>query len=119
MSRGLGARQRAILAALAQHRDHPPDYDAAVRRWAASHRARGEHDWAERTLRQDSDRFPEWISVSELAGGYPGRGIDDSQRESVRRAVRALEAAGLVQTRTIRRHGQRGQAQLGVRLTPG
>jgi hypothetical protein len=64
------------------------------------------------------DRYPDWITVRELAGLSP----DDwhtrhsSDVESTRRAVRELEAAGLVETQMIWRGGQRGQRQIGVRL---
>jgi hypothetical protein len=104
MSKGLGKRQRDILAKLAQHRDTPPDYN---------------HDsryWPEEMQRYSRDRYPEWMTVRELAGVDPGRWRPDwSDVESTRRAVRKLEAAGLVETRYVWRN-QYGQRQIGVRL---
>jgi hypothetical protein len=124
MSKGLGSRQRDILAKLTQHRDHPPDYNG---RW--QHRRMiavdGQPQWEQLDppvyceypgwMR---DPYPEWMTVRELAGLR----VEDlhcrrsSDVEATRRAVRKLEAAGLVETKPIWRHG-RGQRQIGVRLT--
>jgi hypothetical protein len=132
MSRGPGRRQREILAMLAAHRDHPTDYDAHLRRWLelaradaavaavdfrehTGHRRRIED--AERLVRSHADRYPEWVTVRELAGLRADDTHTDNRPdvEATRRAVRALEAAGLVEVRLIHRN-QRGQRQLGVRL---
>jgi ribosomal protein S19E (S16A) len=118
MSKGLGKRQRDILAKLAQHRENPPDYNG---HWFTHIRT------GERTYRQRPewahDRYPEWMTVSELARiPSPRRGrpptTTHSDAESTRRAVRTLEAAGLVQTRIIYRNN-RGFRQIGVRLNDG
>jgi hypothetical protein len=133
MSRGPGRRQREILAKLAAHRDHPTDYDAhlrravelaraaaavdAVNRGQPAHHHRRRVEEAERLARTHADRYPEWLTVRELAGLRP----DDPHTahrpdvEATRRAVRSLQAAGLVEVRMIHRN-QRGQSQLGVRL---
>ena len=133
VSRGLGHRQREILAELAAHRDHPRDFDAhlrrevdlaraaaavaAVDRGQPAHHHRTRVEEAEHHAARYADRYPEWLTVRELAGLRP----DDTHTanrpdvEATRRAVRALEAAGLVEVRTIHRN-ERGQAQLGVRL---
>jgi hypothetical protein len=135
MTRGLGRRQREILAKLAAHRDHPTDYDAWLRRHveraraavavaAVEHRpagrARRRIEEAERLARSHADRYPEWVTVRELAGLRDGDTHIDNRPdvEATRRAVRALEAAGLVEVRMIHRN-EHGQAQLGVRLAPG
>ena len=118
MSKGLGARQRDVLAKLAQHQDNPPDYDAQTRRVVERWRDR---ELAERYLRSRTERYPEWMTVAELAGQRLKRfdgtfTSDPSDVESTRRAVRKLEVVGLVETRWVWRHGLNGQRQLGVRL---
>jgi hypothetical protein len=112
MSKGLGARQRDILAKLAQHRDYPADYNGF---WFI-HRKTGRWTYGEHPKHRH-DRYPEWMTVRELAGltlneTHCHRASDI---ESTRRAVRTLEAAGLVETKKIWR-GDHGQAQIGVRL---
>ena len=97
MSKGLGKRQRDILAKLAEHRDNPPDYNARL--WHEYYR----------------DKYPAWMTVKELAGFKPYERFRWSHVELTRRAVRKLEAAGLVETRLIWRN-EMGQRQLGVRL---
>ena len=123
------------LAELAAHRDHPRDYDAHLRRRvelaradvavAAVDRRPAGPAWrrvekAERLARSHADRYPEWVTVRELAGLRDGDTHIDNRPdvEATRRAVRALEAAGLVEVRMIHRN-EHGQAQLGVRLAPG
>ena len=97
MSKGLRKRQRDILAKLAEHRDNPPDYNARL--WHEYYR----------------DKYPTWMTVKELAGINPYERFRWSDVELTRRAVRKLEAAGLVETRLIWRN-EMGQRQLGVRL---
>jgi hypothetical protein len=89
VSRGLGRRQREILARLAGHRD----------------------------LNRYTDRPPQWVTVRELAGlgAADPYGCHAPEVEATRRAVRGLEAAGLVEVRLVRRDGA-GQAQLAARL---
>jgi hypothetical protein len=89
VSRGLGRRQRDILARLADHRE----------------------------LNHYTNRPPQWVTVRELAGLHAADPYwhHASQVEATRRAVRGLEAAGLVETRLIHRD-DRNQPQLGVRL---
>jgi hypothetical protein len=119
MSKGLGKRQREVLEKLEQHRDHPPDYNERAREAAEHH-----PEIRERVLRHCSEEYPEWMTVTELAGGTCGWwGVhpDPSDRASVYRAVRKLEALGLVETKHIwRKHwGWKigdGAKQLGVRL---
>jgi hypothetical protein len=99
MPKGLGKRQRDILAKLAEHRDNPPNYNpSSLSKWR-------------------HDKYPEWMTVRELAG--PSANAMHchhlSDVESTRRAVRKLEVAGLVQTQMIRRD-ERGMRQIGVRL---
>ena len=123
------------LAELAAHRDHPRDYDTHLRRRvelaradvavAAVDRRPAGPAWrrvekAERLARSHADRYPEWVTVRELAGLRDGDTHIDNRPdvEATRRAVRALEAAGLVEVRMIHRN-EHGQAQLGVRLAPG
>jgi hypothetical protein len=112
MSKGLGQRQRDILAKLAQHRDHPPDYNG---RWH-KHYKTGERIYSEKPQRTH-DRYPQWMTVRELAGLSPNdmHCHYSSDVEATRRAVRTLEAAALVETKMIRRN-QGGQRQIGVRL---
>jgi hypothetical protein len=135
MSKGLGKRQRDILAKLAEHRDNPPDYNG---RWY-THIRTGERMY--RAVPESRrDRYPEWMTVAELAGRTRERELARIVRplvsrwrgelstrllreyssgvESTRRAVRKLEAAGLVETRWISRNNV-GQRQLGVRLRLG
>ncbi|HSS25655.1 MAG TPA: hypothetical protein VLL82_14940 [Mycobacterium sp.] len=140
MSKGLGDRQRTILARLAIHRDEPwtrPNYNRMVRYRGSRRGIPAEGDQV--TLRHADgtawilgapeyvdvpesmrDRYPEWVTISELARGTNLRtgepsGPLPSDVESTRRAVHTLEAAGLVETRMIRRRN-RGPLQLGVRL---
>jgi hypothetical protein len=89
MSRGLGRRQRDILAKLADHRD----------------------------LNHYTNRPAQWVTVRELAGLHVGDpyGCHASEVEATRRALRGLEAAGLVEVRLVRRDGA-GQPQLAARL---
>jgi hypothetical protein len=112
MSKGLGQRQRDILAKLAQHRDDPPDYNGS---WF-KHYKTGERIYREKPQWMH-DRYPQWMTVRELAG-LPPHDFHcwySSDVEATRRAVRTLEAAGLVETKMIWRN-QRGQRQIGVRL---
>ena len=118
MSRGYGKRQRDILAKLAQHRDNPPDYNRRL-----GLMIRGDDPQAVERLRlyveHHVDRYPQWMPVAELAGKRRPRNgrpyTDASDVAAIRRAVRNLEAAGLVETRYIWRNN-RGQRQIGVRL---
>ena len=89
VSRGLGRRQREILARLAGHRD----------------------------LNRYTDRPPQWVTVRELAGLHTADpyGCHLPEVEATRRALRGLEAAGLVEVRKVRRDGA-GHHQLGARL---
>jgi hypothetical protein len=92
VSRGLGSRQRAILAKLAERRD----------------------------LNRYTNRPPQWVTLRELAGlrdhdPYRHRASDV---EATRRALRGLVAAGLVEVRLVRLDGA-GQQKLGARLAPG
>jgi hypothetical protein len=89
MSRGLGRRQRAILARLVEH-----------------------HELARLT-----ERPPRWITVRELAGllAADAYGHHLAALATTRRALRALEAAGLVELALVRLEGS-AQTQLGARL---
>jgi hypothetical protein len=130
MPKGLGRRQRDILAKLAAHRDNPPEaLDARLgpqADWVARHGPPEEFaDRRRRCLevmlewhRLHPDPYPEWMTVAELADATNNRRAGDRDVKSTRRAVRSLEAAGLVETRHIRRN-ERGQRQLGVRLFGG
>jgi hypothetical protein len=130
MSRGLGKRQREILEKLEHHRDHPRDYNGV---WQRHRAVRIDRSQSPRKLVMEPldppvyhekpeyrrDRFPEWMTVRELAGLRSNDFHDhhSSAVEATRRAVRTLEAAGLVQTKMIWRNNH-GQKQLGVRLAP-
>jgi hypothetical protein len=111
MSKGLGARQRAILAKLAEHRDNPPDY--TPQRFARLPNGRlgmqdiPAHEWSEHMHDMVRQRR-EWTTVQQLA--HPGTASDI---ESTRRAVHKLETAGLIETRTITWYGPH---RLGARL---
>jgi hypothetical protein len=63
------------------------------------------------------DQYPEWMTVRELAGlsAHERHFGHSSDIEATRRAVRKLEAAGLVETKMVWRN-ERGQCQIGVRL---
>jgi hypothetical protein len=112
MSKGLGRRQREILRKLEHYRDHPPDYNGVwLRNWRTGEQVYHEYPkWRH-------DHYPEWMTVRELAGLR----VNDlhcartSDVENTRRAVRKLEAAGLVETKMIWRNDH-GQCQIGVRL---
>lgn len=112
MSRGYGATQRRVLNKLTEHAAaHPPlaDFDAQ-----AEHRRR--HD--ERPYsRQCPDPWPSYLSVAALAE-HGSR----SARESVRRAVIKLEAAGAVELIMLHRNNAAtrciGPYNLCARLAP-
>jgi hypothetical protein len=112
VSKGLGRRQREILAKLANHRDNPPDYnghDSWHKHWKT-----GEPMYSE-LPKSRYDQYPEWMTVRELAD-LPVNDFHRSDVESTRRAVHKLEVAGLVETTMICRN-QQGQPQIGVWLT--
>jgi hypothetical protein len=92
MSRGLGHRQRAILAHLAAH-----------------------HELARRT-----DREPQWVTLRELAGLLAADLYrhHHAEVESTRRALRGLAAAGLIELALVRPEWA-AQTQLGARLRGG
>jgi hypothetical protein len=97
VSRGLGAVQRSILAALADNTVDPmTDFDERGVSW---------------------QRYPSWSSVVELAAQI-GLGDSRSAVESVRRAVLGLARAHLVMTRyVLRRRGfNEPQEMLAARL---
>lgn len=129
MSRGLGSRQREILAKLAAHRDNPPDYNGYWQhhKCVGTDRSVTPHRFIYEPLKRPRyhekpkwmhDRHPEWMTVRELAGLRPNdlHCHASSDVEATRRAVRKLEIAGLVDTKMIWRN-QRGQRQLAARLT--
>src|SRR6516165_12152389 len=112
MSKGLGKRQRDILAKLAEHRANPPDYNGNGS-WH-KHWKTGKPIYSE-LPKSRHDQYPGWMTMRELAG-LPVNDMHNwhsSDVESTRRAVHKLEAAGLVETTTICRN-QRGQCQIGV-----
>lgn len=120
MSKGLGRRQRDILAKLAAHHDNPPDYNGS---WVEQHKLErddngvqhwhGTGEWVHHKHPEwMHDRYPQWMTVAELVSVNR-----DADVESTRRAVRNLETAGLVETRYIWRGGQRGQRHIGIQLT--
>lgn len=75
MSRGLGAVQRRIIEQLKLNNADPAEDDDIHGPLA----------------------FPSWTTILDLAG----EGATRAQIESTRRAVRKLEAAGLVETRHV------------------
>lgn len=91
MSRGQGSQQRAVIDMLMAH--------------ASSHPAAGDDPMA--------GTFTSWRSVVEMAGP----GSTRSSRESIRRAVLSLAAAGVVQVMYVRKDGHR-HLMLSARLQP-
>ena len=89
VSRGLGRRQRAILARLADYHE----------------------------LHRRTDRPARWVTVRELAGlgAADPYGRQVVEVEMTRRALRGLAAAGLVELALVRLDGS-AQQQLGARL---
>jgi hypothetical protein len=130
VSKGLGRRQREILAKLADHRDNPPDYNGwwlrqRVIRLDRREGAPAQLAWEpldppvyREKPKWMHDQNPDWMTVRELAGLAVSdlHSWHSSDVEATRRAVRKLEAAGLVETKMIWRN-EKGQCQIGVRLT--